>query len=157
MMSLLALQSQLKPLPFTVINILQQMKFAVRMNILQVTRKAFGIKSLKFVSLDKSKNTLDKIKVPKSITITKGKSKKLSIQLPSNLKRVKKFTKKQGQVKVSITYSKETAKHFGFYYDTKKVSKDTIKATEKGTGYAYTTVTLPNGDKKVFATKVIVK
>lgn len=71
-------------------------EFIVRMNTLQVTRKAFGIKSLKFVPLDKNKNTLDKIKVPKSITITKGKSKKLSIQLPSSLKRVKKFTKKQG-------------------------------------------------------------
>lgn len=136
-------------------------EFAVRMNTLKVTGKGFGIKSIKFVVIDKDNTTLDKIKVPKSITITKGKSKKLSIQLPSNLKRVTKFTKKQGQVKISIAYSKETSRedrNFLFLsYSTKKIFNDTIKATEKGTGYAYTTVTHPNGDKKVFATKVIVK
>lgn len=133
-------------------------EFVTRMNTLQVTGQGFGIKSLKFVALDKCKNTLDKIKVPKSITITKGTSKKLSIQLPSSLKRVKKFTKKWGQVKITTTYEKEIFDAYNkFKYDTKKVSNDTIKGTKKGTAYAYTKVTLPNGDKKVFATKVIVK
>lgn len=64
------------------------------------------------------------MKGTKSITITKSKSKKLSFQLTSSLKRVKKFTKKQGQVKISITYSKETTKEYRNYlslsYNTKK-------------------------------------
>lgn len=134
-------------------------ELVVRMNTLQATSKAFGVQSLKFVPLDKKNTTLDKIKVPASMTITKGKSKKLSITLPSTLKRVKKFTKKQGQVKISITYSKEALNKYGCYFldDTKKVSNDTINGLKKGTGYAYTTVTQPDGDKKVFATKIIVK
>lgn len=136
-------------------------EFAVRLNTLQVTGKGFGIKSIKFVPLDKDKKTLDKIKVPESITIPRGESKKITIQLPSSLKRVSNFTEKQGQVKGSITYISESLEDVTdyFYYSLKikKVDNDTIIAAKKGTGYAYTTVTLPNGDKKVFATKVIVK
>lgn len=88
--------------------------------------------------------------------IAKGNTKKLSISLPPNLKRVNKFTTKKGEVKISILYNK-TLKDVKYLYNIEKVLNDTIKATEKGTDYAYTTVTLPNGDKKVFTTKVTVK
>lgn len=132
-------------------------ELAVRLNTMEATKKVFGIRSVKFVPLDQYHKALDAVKVPESITITMNNYKRLSIQLPSYLMRVHKFTKKQGQVKISITYVKETKQSNNYWVSMKNITHDTIKATEKGIGYAYTTVTLPNGDQKVFATEVIVK
>lgn len=66
-------------------------ELAIHLNTLQTTGETFGIKSVKFVALDKNKEILDTIEVPKNIIITKGTSKKLSIQLLLSLKGVNKF------------------------------------------------------------------
>lgn len=116
-----------------------------------------GYKKIKFEAINPKKvnKTLESIKVPKTLTITKKKGGRIKITLPKNVERVSKFTKKTGQVKITHTI----------------IDGSSVQVTKKGwvsyntIGYLkgfcsnriYTTVTFPDGSRKVFTTKINVK
>lgn len=117
----------------------------------------FGYKKIKFEAINPKKvnKTLESVKVPETLTITKKKGGRIKVTLPKNYERVTKFTKKTGQVKVTHTI----------------IDGSSVQVTKKGwvsyntIGYfkgfcsnrIYTTVELPDGSRKVFTTKISVK
>lgn len=119
----------------------------------------YGCKSIRFQALDpKTKNkSLDSIKVPKTLIITEGKSKTIPIQLPKNLKRVTSFTKKKGQVKVLYNVLDGSCLKVNKKGCVKALSLKRKVPSGFATNRIYITVILPDGNKRVFTTKIIVK
>lgn len=103
----------------------------------------------KLSPIQRNKELLKKIKVNKKISIKRGNSKKLELRIPKDATIVKKFTGKDGEIKVS------------YYSDNKSIAKvnkkGKITAKKKGTVNITTTVTFENRMAKNFTTKVKVK
>lgn len=83
------------------------------------------------------------------MSVKKGSSKKLKLTLPDGVTVVKKFTGKDGEVKVS------------YYSSDRRIArvdrKGRVKAKKKGTASITTVVTFENKMAKSFTTKVKVK
>lgn len=115
--------------------------------------KMLGFKKIQFKALDKKTSVLDKVKVTKSVTLAEKEKSTIKTTLPKGLKRVKKFTKKSGQVKVTYQSSDESiAKVNSKGVVTLRYDRDYDYPL-----YVYTTLTQPNGNRKVYTTKLIFK
>lgn len=109
-----------------------------------------GFGKVQFKALDSKTSTLDKVKVSKSFTMEEKEKCTIKVTLPKGLKKVNKFTKENGQVKVTYQSSDEMVL---------KVSNKGV-VTLKTSNYSYplyiyTTLTLPNGNRKVYSTKIV--
>ena len=126
---------------------------------LKWTPRFYGCKSIRFKAIDsKTKNTtLESVKVPKTLTITEGKSKTIQVQLPKSIKKVTKFTKKKGQVKITYKVLDCSLLKVDKKGRVKVLSQDSEVPEGFATNRIYTTVTLPDGSRKVFTTKINVK
>lgn len=126
---------------------------------LKWTPRFYGCKSIRFKAIDSNtKNTtLESVKVPKTLTITEGKSKTIQVQLPKSIKKVTKFTKKKGQVKITYKVLDCSLLKVDKKGRVKVLSQDSEVPEGFATNRIYTTVTLPDGSRKVFTTKINVK
>ena len=97
----------------------------------------------------KTKALLKKVKVTKSLSIKRKKSRTIKVALPKGLKKVTKHTNKSGQVKITYKSDKKKTAIVN--------SKGKVTAKRKGTAKITTTVKLKNGTKKTFITIVKVK
>ena len=115
--------------------------------------KMLGFKKIQFKALDKKTSTLDKVKVTSSFTMAEKQKNTIKITLPKGLKKVTKFTKKSGQVKATYLSSDESIV---------KVSNKGVVTLSREINYnyplyVYTILTQPNGNRKVYTTKIIFK